>query len=106
MFGMVMAFCYATHYPNTRVGNFWRFVQRITLVARVIGRNCLHADVIGSSSDNTSATRIDVGNNRCRGDALKNMDVTTDGSSSFRRKHGLRLKYLRRLKSMLLFGEM
>jgi len=72
----------------------------------MIGRDGLYAGVAGPSSDITSSTRIDVGNNWYRGDALKNTDVTIDGSRSFRRMLSLWLNYLRRLKSMLLLGEM
>jgi len=70
-------------------GTLWRYVQRIILVARMIDRDGLYAGVTGPSRDITSATRIDVGNNRFRTDALKNSDVTTDGSCSFRRKLSL-----------------
>jgi hypothetical protein len=52
------------------------------------GRDGLYAGVTGPSNI-TSATRINVGNNRYRADALKNNDVTTDGSRSFRRKLSL-----------------
>ena len=55
----------------------------------MIDRDGLYAGVTGPSRDITSATRIDVGNNRFRTDALKNSDVTTDGSCSFRRKLSL-----------------
>jgi len=53
------------------------------------GCDCLYAGVTGPSSDITSFTRIDVGNNRHRADALKNADVTADDIRSFRRKLNL-----------------
>jgi hypothetical protein len=53
------------------------------------GCDGLYAGVTGPSSDITSFTRIVVGNNRYRADALKNTDVTTDDNRSFRRKLSL-----------------
>lgn len=53
------------------------------------GCDALYAGVTGSNSDITSFTRIIVGNNRHRADALKNTDVTTDDNRSFRRKLSL-----------------
>ena len=55
----------------------------------MIGRDGFYAGVTGPSSDITSATRIDIGKNKYRADALKDTDVTTDGSRSFRRKISL-----------------
>jgi len=55
----------------------------------VTGFDGLYAGVTGPGSDITSFTRIDVGNNRHRADALKNADVTTYDNCSFRRKLSL-----------------